>query len=98
MTDWTEKEIHLEDLGQLYEQFAGEWLLLEILEGNGRTPTLLRLHGHHSDKNKLHDWMAEHDNWDWSRRYVLVEANPKKPCTVQSGAFRAVAERGEEGD
>lgn len=83
VANWTEKEILLRDLGQLYQELAGEWLLLEILEGaEKKLPTKFRLHAHHSDKNKLHEFMLEHDGWDWSKKYLFVQANPEKPCEI----------------
>lgn len=83
VTDWTQKGILLRDLGQLYHDLAGEWLLLEILEGaEKKMPTQFRLHAHHLDKDKLHDFMLEHDEWDWSKKYLLVKADPEKPCDL----------------
>jgi hypothetical protein len=91
---WTEKEIFLRDLGQLYQDLAGKWLLLEILPDfplnassmkvgtEKKLPTKFRLHAHHSDKNKLHEFMLEHDGWDWSKKYLIVQADPEKPCEI----------------
>lgn len=84
VADWTQKEILLRDLAQLYQDLAGEWLLLEILEGaSERLPGKFRLHAHHCDKGKLHDFMMEHEGWDWSKKYLLVQANPEKPCEIE---------------
>jgi hypothetical protein len=81
--DWSQKEILLRDLGQLYQDLAGEWLLLEILEGaEKRLPAKFWLHAHHRDKNKLHEFMLEHDGWDWSKKYLFVYADPGKPCEI----------------
>ncbi|MDZ7361602.1 MAG: hypothetical protein ONB46_12895 [candidate division KSB1 bacterium] len=85
MATWTDKEILLRDLAQLYQDLVGEWLLLEILEdAEKRVPTKFRLHAHHSDKNKLHEFMMEHDGWDWSKKYLMVQADPEKPCEIRS--------------
>jgi hypothetical protein len=94
VADWTQKEILLRDLGQLYHDLAGEWLLLEILPdfllndpaqkvgAEKRLPAKFRLHAHHRDKNKLHEFMLEHDGWDWSKKYLFVQADPEKPCEI----------------
>jgi len=87
VSKWTNKEIALRELGQLYKDLAGEWLLLEILEGDvGRLPTKFRLHAHHSEKERLYEFMLEQDQWDWSKRYLLVQADPTKPCDIQVGS------------
>ena len=91
---WTDKEILLRDLGQLYQDLAGEWLLLEILPdvhlndlsmkagAEKKAPTKFRLHAHSRDKDKLHEFMLEHDGWDWSKRFLFVHADPEKPCEI----------------
>ncbi len=85
VANWTEKEILLRDLGRLYHDLAGEWLLLEILEGaEKKLPTKFRLHAHHHDKDKLREFILEHDSWDWSKKYLFVQADPQKPCEIGS--------------
>jgi phosphorylcholine metabolism protein LicD len=93
---WTEKEILLRDLNQLYQDLAGEWLLLEILpdfpsndttkkvEVEKKLPKKFRLHAHSHDKEKLHEFMMEHEDWDWSRKFLFVQADPEKPCEIGS--------------
>lgn len=84
-SDWAGKEILLSDLCQLYRDLAGQWLLLEILTGEAnQSATRIRLHTHHADKDKLHEWMLEHNDWDWSKRYLFVQADPEKPCDLGS--------------
>lgn len=83
MIDWTKKEISLHDLSQLYHDLAGEWLLMEILETNEKgIPHTFRLHAHHPDKNTLHEFMSEHDGWEWRKKYLIVQADPHKPCEI----------------
>lgn len=85
--DWTAKEISLDDLSQVYRDLAGEWLLMEILETNERKlPSKLRLHTHHPEKDKLHEFMSEHDGWEWSKKYLIVRADPNKPCEINFGS------------
>lgn len=82
---WTEKEILLPDLAQLYQDLAGEWLLLEILEGaEKKLPAKFRLHAHHRDKDKLREFMMEHDDWNWEKKFLFVQADPEKPCEIVS--------------
>lgn len=84
---WIGKELTLADLGRLYQDLAGEWLLLEILdEGTEPTPRRLRLHAHHRHKEHLHEFMLEHEGWNWGKRYVLVQADPQKPCDIDLDA------------
>jgi hypothetical protein len=83
VTDWSQKEILLRDLGQLYQDLAGEWLLLEILESaEKKQPTKFRLHAHHRDKDKLRELMMEHEDWDWNKKFLFVQADPEKPCEI----------------
>jgi hypothetical protein len=83
VADWMQKEILLRDLGQLYQDLAGEWLLLEILKGvEEKLPTQFRLHAHHPDKDKLREFMLEHDDWDWGKKFLFVLADPEKPCEI----------------
>ena len=85
VSDWTQKEILLRDLGQLYQDLAGEWLLLEILQGRDeKLPAQFRLHAHHRDKDKLRELMMEHEDWDWSRKFLFVLADPEKPCEIEA--------------
>lgn len=87
VADWTQKEIFLHDLGQLYQDLAGEWLLLEILEGiEKKLPTKFCLHAHSQDKDKLREFMMEHEDWDWSRKFLIVQADPEKPCEISSSS------------
>ena len=83
MGDWREKEILLSDVPKLYQDFVGEWLLLEVLEEreNG-SPAKLRLHGHHESKDELREMMLERDDWSWKRRFLLVQADPEK-CDLE---------------
>ncbi len=96
VADWTQKEILLRDLGQLYQDLAGEWLLLERfpdfplndlskkIGAEEGLPTKFRLHAHHPDKDKLREFMLEHDDWDWSKKFLFVLADPEKPCEISS--------------
>ncbi len=83
MDDWREKEIRLGDVPRLYEDFASEWLLLEVVEEReDGSPTKLRLHGHDMNKDALREMMLERDDWSWKRRFVLVQADPEK-CDLE---------------
>jgi hypothetical protein len=83
VADWSTKEILLHDLGQLYHDLAGEWLLLEILQGEKeKLPAKFRLHAHHRDKDKLREFMMEHEDWNWNKKFLFVQADPEKPCEI----------------
>ncbi|RMD95595.1 MAG: hypothetical protein D6813_00070 [Calditrichaeota bacterium] len=74
----------MRDIPQLYLEQAGEWLLLEVLETNAKNePIKFRLLAHNPDKYILHDFILEDDHWDWSKKYLLVFADPNKPCTLE---------------
>ena len=81
---YEDRIVHLKEINQLYEETAGNWLLLEILETNENgTPTRMRVAGISREKDTLFDWMMENEEWDWKHRYLLVFADPNKPCTIQ---------------
>ncbi len=83
VVDWSLKEIFLRDLNQLYQDLAGEWLLLEIFQSEEeKLPDRFRLHAHHRDKDKLREFMLEHNDWDWNKKYLMVQADPEKPCEI----------------
>jgi hypothetical protein len=81
--DWSQKEILLRDISQLYQDLAGEWLLLEILQGKDeKLPAKFRLHAHHRDKDNLREFMLEHEDWNWNKKFLFVQADPEKPCEI----------------
>jgi hypothetical protein len=87
MSDWTTKEISLDELSRLYQDLAGEWLLMEILATDeGNIPLALKLHMHHPEKDKLHEFMSEHDGWAWNKKYLILYADPTKPCDIKLSA------------
>lgn len=71
------------DIQKLYVRHSGEWLLLEVTERNEfDQPIRLRLIAASPDKETLRELVLEDDLWDWSRRYLMVFADPDKPCTI----------------
>jgi len=82
---WVGKEFPVKQVSQLYLDAAGDWLLLEILEldADGE-PQRLKLLAKSRDKSKLHDRIMDDDNWNWQKRYLLVHADPHKPCTIKT--------------
>ena len=78
---------------ELYEELAGEWLLLEVLEqADDGSPRRLGLHGHHRDKEVLHERMMELDDWSWNRRFLLVKADPDR-CELGWGSWEGERDR-----
>ncbi len=56
---------------------------MEILATDERNiPLALKLHTHHPEKDKLHEFMSEHDGWEWNKKYLIVLADPNKPCEI----------------
>jgi hypothetical protein len=56
---------------------------LQILAINGNgTPVKLRLIARDTDKSRLHDLIMDDEQWDWQKKYLLVKADPTKPCTI----------------
>lgn len=83
-TNWEEEEIDLRQISRLYEETAGNWLLLDILETNANgTPTRMRLIAKKTDKSELHDLIMDDDDREWENNYLLVFADPNKPCTIR---------------
>ena len=80
----SEKEFPVSDLARIYEDYRGEWLLLEVIEeeANG-SPAKLRLHAHDPDKDALRELMLEQDDWSWKQRFLFVKADPDKPCELK---------------
>lgn len=83
MDKWLNKVLTLRDVAQLYLEKAGQWLLLEVLETDARNePTRLKLLAYAPNKDQLHDYMLEDEDWNWDRKYLMVLADPNKPCTI----------------
>lgn len=82
-SEFVGREIGLKEISRLYEETAGDWLLLEILETNAAgTPIRMRVLAHSPNKDDLHELMMEQDDWDWSKRYLIVYSDPTKPCEI----------------
>ncbi len=63
---------------------AGNWLLLEILETNSKNePKKLMLIAASPDKDALHDYILQDENWDSNKNCLLVLADPNKPCSIE---------------
>ncbi|RMG68516.1 MAG: hypothetical protein D6715_02075 [Calditrichaeota bacterium] len=76
-------EVHLKEIPELYQRLAGQWLLFEILETNAnQTPVRLRLLKNSSNKDDLYEFLMEDDQWNWDRQYLIVYADPSRPCTI----------------
>jgi hypothetical protein len=84
MPEWLGRVIDVSELPQVYSEHAGKWLLLEVVERNGnQNPRKLRLVSSESDKEKLHEYLLEDDTWNWSKKYVMILADPEKPCEIK---------------
>ncbi len=84
MSTWLDKIIDIKDIGRLYGEHAGHWLLLQVLERNGNeNPKRLKLISYDPDKENLRDYVLDDETWDWTKKYILVFADPEKPCTIK---------------
>jgi len=84
VSKWLKKVLTLKDIAQLYVEKRDQWLLLEIVASNPENqPTQFRLLAFSSDKDELHEYISEDDSWDWSKKYLMVMADPNKPCTIE---------------
>ena len=84
MSESLQKVIELQDLARLYSEHAGKWLLLEVVERNGNhNPKKLRLISCDEDKEKLQEYILEDETWDWSKSYLMIFADPEKPCILR---------------
>ena len=78
---WLSRDLSVEELGRAYAALAGEWLLLEVIEGEpGARDAKYRLIGHGTDRERLHQVIGEDEDWNWDRRCLLILADPEKPC------------------
>ncbi|MDH5598192.1 MAG: hypothetical protein OEY34_03655 [Cyclobacteriaceae bacterium] len=83
MLNWKEKIIHANEVTDLFAAYEGEWLLLEVLsKGNaGKAETFNLIH-HNPDKNVLHDFMMDECCDDSDNHFMLIYADPHKPCDL----------------
>jgi len=83
VSKWLRKVLNLKDITHLYIEKKGHWLLLEILETTSDDkPIKFRLLDFSADKDKLHDYISEDETWNWDKKYLMVLADPNKPCTL----------------
>jgi hypothetical protein len=81
MASW-QGVIDAKDVARLYSDKLGQWLLLEVIEmGKNGKAEKFRLIAHDSNKERLKDLMEE-DDWDWSKKYIFVFADPDKLCEI----------------
>jgi hypothetical protein len=77
-------KIDLYEIPDLYAEKDGNWLLLEVLESDLQNePTSVRLLAESPDKDSIYDHVMEDTDWRWDRRYVIVFADPRRPCRIE---------------
>ncbi len=84
VSDWTKRRIFRADIVDMYTDLEHQWLLIEIIERdkNG-TATEIRLAHYAKEKDDVHEFlMEEEENWDWTKNYLVVYADPKKQCEL----------------
>lgn len=78
------EEIELPEIPHLYRRYAGQWLLLEVVATNaGGKPLRFRLLGRAPEKSALHEMIMDDEYWDWQKKYLIVFADPDKPCDIR---------------
>jgi hypothetical protein len=74
--------IDAKDVAQLYSDKLGQWLLLEVIRmGKNGKAEKFKLVAYDYNKERLKDLMEE-DDWDWSKKYIFVFADPDKLCEI----------------
>jgi len=83
MEAWKDKIIRADEVADLYNDTLGEWLLLEVLKfGPNGKAELFKLLMHAAEKEQLHDYMMDDEDWSWDKKYILVFADPEKTCDI----------------
>jgi len=83
-TDWKTRKIFRSDIVDMYNDLEHLWLLIEVIsrDENG-TATEIRLAYFAKEKDDVYEFlMEEEENWDWTRSYMVVYADPKKECEL----------------
>lgn len=82
---WKNRIIDAAEVGQLYQDNPGIWLLLDVLETgkNGRA-SKFKLLAKSSDKEDLYDFLMEDESedWSWDKKYIFVFSDPDKQCDL----------------
>lgn len=74
----------LAELPELYQEKDGRWLLLEVIQQDAAgNPVCFQLHADAAEKETLHEYLMDHEEWNWNKNYLMVKADPLKPCDVQ---------------
>jgi len=80
---WQNRVITAAEVAELYNSYPEHWLLLEVLETapSGRA-SKFKLLAHDKSKDALYDYLMEDENWDWSKKYIMVFADPNYQCEI----------------
>jgi len=74
--------INAKDVAQLYHEKSNNWLLLEVVKmGKNKKAEEFKLIAFDKTKEALHELM-EDDNWDWTKKYIFVFADPDSLCEL----------------
>jgi hypothetical protein len=82
--DWKKRKIYRSDIVDMYQDLEHLWLLIEVMarDENG-TATEIRLVHFAKNKDDVYEFLMEEDeNWDWTKNYMVVLADPKKECEL----------------
>ncbi len=80
---WKDRIITAAEVAELYNSYPGHWLLLEVLEtGPSGRASKFKLLAHAEHKDALYDFLMEDEDWDWSKKYIMVYADPNYQCEI----------------
>ena len=83
MDYWSNKVINAKEVAKLYNDKPHEWLLLEVLKtSENNRAELFKLLANSKNKEDLREYVMEDKNWNSTRKYILVYADPEKVCKV----------------
>ena len=81
---WHNREINDVEMALLYKDFPNQWLLFEVLEINeNRRPVLFKLIDRGNNKEDILDLIMENENWDSTKKHIILFADPDKPCDLE---------------
>ncbi|MCP4457530.1 MAG: hypothetical protein GY816_05810 [Cytophagales bacterium] len=79
---WKNKSIRAKDVAHLYNEFEGEWLLLDLLQRSkdGKAEEFVLI-AHSKEKDELYDFVME-EGGEIDGNFIFVFAHPNGICEI----------------
>jgi len=80
---WKGRKINAAEVAQLYREIPHQWMLLEVISTKNGKAEWFYLLKYAKEKEVLYDYLMDEDeNWDWSKKYIFVYADPDDVCEI----------------